>query len=85
MRGMRAVLGLDPARGIFAALKMPRNMNRKESLRNAKAKRDAALERVEIGLPTAPRESAGGVTSMATKIEDPEIRRLIDEALARKR
>lgn len=52
--------------------------------RHAKAKRSAALGRVELCYPTSPRVAAAGVTSMAVKSEDPAIRKMIDHAIALK-
>ena len=64
---------------------MPRNLKRGESIRIAKGKRDTALKREELRGPSEPRVSAAGPTSMAVKLEDPETRRIIDEALAKRR
>jgi len=63
---------------------MPRNMRANENMKRSKAKRDAALARVEIGYPTEPRVSAAGPTSFPVKADDVNDRRLIDEALARR-
>mgnify|MGYP001562615510 CR=1 FL=1 len=63
---------------------MPRDMSARDNERRARAKRQAALERIEFKYPSAPRRSAAGVTSLAIKAEDPAIRRMIDEALARR-
>jgi hypothetical protein len=48
-------------------------------------RRERATDRVEMLYPTVARQSAAGLTSMAIKTEDPENRRLIDEALARRK
>ena len=50
----------------------------------ARAKRDKALERNEFRAPSVPREFPSGVTSAPIKVEDMEVRKLIDEALARR-
>lgn len=63
---------------------MPRDFRASENTRRAKARRQAAIERPEILQPTTPRRPATGPTSMAVKAEDPETRRLIDEAIARR-
>lgn len=63
---------------------MPRNMRRDESQRRSKAKRDAALARTEFAYPSSPRVAAAGPTSFALKADDPNDRRLIDEALAKR-
>ena len=63
---------------------MPRDNSARANARHAKAKRDAALSRAELGWPTAPRISAAGVTSMAVKAEDQAVRKMVDEAMARK-
>lgn len=64
---------------------MPRDFSANENMKRAKARRQAAMLRPEILQPTVPRVSAAGPTSMAVKAEDPEIRRLIDEALAKRK
>lgn len=63
---------------------MPRDRKASENRKRAKALRETALSRVEIGLPTVPRISAAGPTSMAVKAEDPNIRAMIDAALAKR-
>jgi len=63
---------------------MPRDIRATQNTKIAKARRQAALARPEILQPSAPRVSAAGITSMAVKAEDPETRRLIDEALAKR-
>lgn len=50
----------------------------------ARAKRDKALERNEFRVPSSPREFPSGPTSAPIKVEDVEVRKLIDEALARR-
>lgn len=64
---------------------MPRNLRRRESVMRAKAKRADALERAELRRESTPRTSAAGPTSAPIKWQDPATRRMIDEALARKR
>ena len=63
---------------------MSRRYSAGETERMARAKRDKALARGEIRGPTEPRTAAAGPTSFAVKVDDPENRRLIDEALARR-
>lgn len=63
---------------------MTNRRNACETVRHAKAKRSTALARVELGQPTAQRAPAAGVKSMAVKVQDAEIRRIVDEALARR-
>lgn len=41
-----------------------------------------ALARLDLREPTSPWEAAAGVTSHAVKAENPELRKLIDDALA---
>jgi len=62
---------------------MPRDFKAHENEKRARARRQAAMMRPEILQPTTPRTSAAGPTSMAVKIEDPNTRRMIDEAIAR--
>lgn len=50
----------------------------------AKAKRAHALERNEFRTPSEPRVAPDGATSAPIKAEDPEVRKMIDEALARR-
>jgi hypothetical protein len=56
--------------------------------RDAKARRSKqslALARPELRVPTTPRAVASGVTSMAIKVLNPELQRLRNEFLARRR
>jgi hypothetical protein len=64
---------------------MPRDMRAHENHKAARAKRSSALARLELDWKTVPRKPAASPTAMAVKAEDPEVRRLIDEALARRR
>lgn len=64
---------------------MPRDIRQGEAAKRAKARRAHALERREIGQPTAPRVSAAGAVSMAIKATDPADRLLIEAFLASKR
>lgn len=62
-------------------------MNRRtanQSTRNAKAKREYALERMELRETSTPRVPAAGVTSFPVKAQDETIRRLIEAALAKR-
>lgn len=63
---------------------MTRRMTSGEIGKRAKARREGGLALAELRAPTTPRVSAAGVVSAAVKADDPEIRRLIDEALARR-
>lgn len=63
---------------------MPRDLRATNNMKMAKLKRERAMMRPEILQPSTPRTPASGVTSMAVKAEDPETRRMIDEALARR-
>lgn len=63
---------------------MPRNMRANESARRAKALRDRALTRPEMGQPSEPRTSAAGPTSMAMKVKDPSDALLIEAWLQQK-
>ena len=62
---------------------MARNHDRKGD-RLARTRYLDALDRPELRHPTSPRAPAAGPTSMAVKVQDPETRRLIDEALERR-
>ena len=64
---------------------MPRDIRATQNTKIAKARRQAALARPEVLQQTTPRVTAAGVTSMAIKAEDPATRRMIDEAIARRR
>lgn len=64
---------------------MPRRRTFSEKQREMRALRAAALARPELRVPAAPRVSATGVTSAPLKVTDEETRRLVDEALARRR
>lgn len=63
---------------------MPRDIRASENRKKAAAARSNALARVELGQPTVPRVSAAGATSMAVKAEDIGLRKMIDEALAKR-
>ena len=63
---------------------MPRDGKAEKNRKLAKATRARALARPEMLLPSTPRVSASGPTSMAIKIEDPALRRMIDLAMAAK-
>jgi hypothetical protein len=62
---------------------MARNHDRKGD-RLSRTRYLDALSRPELGYPTSQRAPAAGPTSMAVKVEDPETRRMIDEAVARR-
>lgn len=63
---------------------MPRGMRARENALRARAKRQGALDRVELRGPSEPRQSAAGATSAPIKTTDPETTRLIADALARR-
>lgn len=63
---------------------MPRDMRHGEHVRRVKARRALALARMELRGASDERVAAASPTSFAVKIQDPETRRLIDEALARR-
>lgn len=50
----------------------------------AKARRQTALERNEFRYPSEPRVPADSATSFPVKAEDPELRKMIDDAIARR-
>jgi hypothetical protein len=62
---------------------MPRDHSASENRKMARAKRSAALARTELRQPSVPRISAAGPTSAPIKAEDPETRKLIDDAIAK--
>lgn len=64
---------------------MPRDFKAAENTKRARAKRAAALARTEFRYPSDPRTAPAGATSFPIKAEDPENRRLIDKALARRK
>ena len=63
---------------------MPRDYHSKERAKKTKARRDHALSRVEFRDLSHPREAAIGATSFSIKTVDADIRRMIDEAIARR-
>lgn len=64
---------------------MPRDNRARTNQLVARERRAFALERNEFRYPSEKRTAAAGATSFPLKAEDPEVRRLIDEALARRR
>lgn len=64
---------------------MPRDMKARENQKRARALRERALARTELGRPTEARVSPTGVISAAIKAEDPVLRAMIDDALAKQR
>ncbi len=64
---------------------MPRDFRAYENAKMAKAKRQAALARPEMLLPSTPRVSAAGATSFAVKAADPELHRMIEDFKAKER
>lgn len=63
---------------------MPRDYKARENQLRAKATRARALERNELRGPSEPRRAPSGVTSAHIKTGDPEMNRLVAEALARR-
>lgn len=63
---------------------MPRDLHAGESLRRARARRESAMARQELGQPTSPRDPAAGPTSMAVKRRDTTDDRLVAEFLAQR-
>jgi len=60
-------------------------MNRRRNDdRGTRARFAAALARPELRQPTSPRVAPQSPTSMPVKADDPELRRMIDEAIVRK-
>lgn len=51
----------------------------------ARERRQRALNRTELRYASEPRAPAQGSTSFPVKVIDPEVQRMIDEALAKKR
>ena len=64
--------------------KMGRQVSHSKVMREARAKRTAALGRPELAAKTAERVSPAGPTSMAIKVEDPSTRAMIEAFLARR-
>lgn len=58
-----------------------KRLNGHQTERQAKARRESALSRGELRLPTTPRDPAAGPTSMAMKRQDPGDALLIDAYL----
>lgn len=63
---------------------MTRRYSANETMRKAKSKRELALARNEFRYPSEPRTAPDSATSFPIKAEDPALRRLIDEAIARR-
>ncbi|MHB8272007.1 hypothetical protein [Bradyrhizobium sp.] len=61
---------------------MPRENRAHENQKRMSARRMHALARLDLREPTSPREAASGPTSHAVKAENPELRKMIDDALA---
>lgn len=60
---------------------MPKRMSAHHRLRQASAKRGAALARAELRVATEPRQAPASPTSFPVKITDTDTRALIDAAL----
>jgi hypothetical protein len=63
---------------------MPRDYRPRELALKNRARRDNALARRDLREPSAARQAATSPTSFAVKAVDPDVRRMIDEALARR-
>ena len=63
---------------------MSRRRSASETMREAKAKRRTALERLELRNPPTPRSPPSGPTSFPLKVPDPELSRLVAEFEAKK-
>lgn len=63
---------------------MPRDHKANENRKRAKARRDGALQRIELLWPSEPRESAAGATSFPVKARSENDDALIRDFLARK-
>lgn len=64
---------------------MTKTMNHGQRMKQAQAKRAYAIQRDELRGPSVPRESAAGPVSMGVKAVAPEVRAMIDAAVAAKR
>lgn len=62
---------------------MPRDLRQGERQKKSAARRAHALARLDLREPTVPRAPAVGPMSHAVKVMDPEIEKLISEALAK--
>lgn len=63
---------------------MPRDYRAQENRLRARAARSRALNRTELRYASEPRAPAQGSTSFPVKVVDPEVQRMIDEALAKR-
>lgn len=63
---------------------MTRGLRASEQEKRAKARRQSALKRVELGQESAPRVSAAGPTSMAIKARDASDDLLVEAYLRQK-
>ena len=52
---------------------MPRDLRARENQQKAKARRQHALDRLELGRPTEPRKAAAGPVSHAIKVIPPDV------------
>lgn len=83
---VRLGVGLEQAGRIASDfLEKMKRRSASSTAREIRSRRQEALDRPELRGASVPRESAAGATSFPVKSEDSETRRLIDEALARKR
>lgn len=64
---------------------MSRHLSADERRKAAKAKRDYALRRDELREASVPRASAASPTAMGVKVIDPDLRAMIDAAVAKKK
>lgn len=63
---------------------MPRDLRASENQKRARARRDHALARQELGQPTEPRIAAAGPVSMGVKVRSASDDLLIEAYLAQK-
>ena len=63
---------------------MPRDYRARENMLIARERRQRALNRTELRYASEPRAPAQGSTSFPVKVIDPEVQRMIDEALAKR-
>lgn len=64
---------------------MPRDLRASENQKRARARRDSALARQELGQPTEPRTAPVGPTSMGIKVRSASDDLLIESYLAQRK
>lgn len=63
---------------------MTRALKSRTNEKMFKARRDSAMGRPELRIPSEPRAPTAGPTSFPVKADDPAVRQMIDEAMARR-